>query len=61
MFAPFSEDEQTDLGLAAASIAHTELGLSAFSSVDPAKVKDAIIDDAQKMGGDTSYKIDIGV
>ena len=39
----------------ASTLASTELGVKGGDVVD------AIIDDAKKMGGDTSYKIDIGV
>lgn len=43
----------------ASNIARDELGF--FDSLSPAKVVTSIVNDARNMGGDNSYKVDIGV
>ncbi len=54
-------DEQTAFMLDASGIAKNEFGLSLFQLFNPERVEQAFREDAQKMGGDTDYKIDIGV
>ena len=53
--------DQLKLGNDARSVATDELGLSFFSSFNEGNVIGKIIEDAQKMGGDKDYKVDIGV
>ena len=53
--------DQGKIALDARSIATNELGLSFFQSFSPANIINRIIEDAQEMGGDKDYKVDIGV
>ena len=54
--ASFSGNDQSQLAADASKIAFGELGVR-----NPFAVVDAIIADGKRMGGDTSYKIDIGI
>ncbi len=56
-----SEVDQGKIAMDARSIATNELGLSFFQSFSPANIINRIIEDAQEMGGDKDYKVDIGV
>ncbi len=52
---------QGKIAMDARSIAPNELGLSFFQSFSPANIINRIIEDAQEMGGDKDYNVDIGV
>ncbi|MBQ7179273.1 MAG: hypothetical protein IJS08_17785 [Victivallales bacterium] len=55
------EAERTAIGLNARSIARDELNLSFLDSFDADKIIGTLLKDAEKMGGDKDYKVDIGV
>jgi hypothetical protein len=57
----FSVGDQLTLGSNASNIAYNELKLGYWESFSADKVVQAIIEDSNKMGGDKSYQVDIGV
>ena len=57
----FSLKEQFAFVRAAEPVLKNELGLDDEQMIDANAVKDAIQKDAQQMGGDTGYQVDIGV
>ena len=55
------EDEESKLKGDVYGVATGELGLGYFAALKPANILNAMMTDAQKMGGDKDYKVDIGV
>ena len=55
------EEEEGNLKSDVYFVATGELGLGYWDALKEANILNALVKDAQKMGGDKDYKVDIGV